>query len=104
MNTLKIYNPVYVEDKYCYFSITDWNFKELADKDGNLIIQVLKDKVFKGQNIVNKKIWIKTKKLREIKVKLRPDEPLKFYYNTMLLKPKQTKAEKDEEILKTALT
>jgi hypothetical protein len=98
---LKIFNPIWVNETSSYFSISKWNFKELADNNGNLEVYIYQGGKLMGQGIVNKKQWIKTKKLRESKVVYRPDDPMVYYYNIMKFK---SKAEKDLSDLKWATT
>jgi hypothetical protein len=100
LNTCRINNPIFTGDRYARFSLTDYTMNKLCNKDGNLKIVIYKDDKFVGGNTINRKQWIKTCKLKEKVVKLRPDEPLQFFYNDMAVK---TKAELDDEILKQAL-
>ncbi len=80
---LDIYNPVWVHDNEAYFSITDYNFRKLGDMLGSIIVRVWNGDKLAGWNIVYSKRWKKECKLRKRQVKLRPGEPLTFYYGTM---------------------
>ena len=84
MKTLKIFSPVWVKDGLAFFSITDWNFKKLGDEFGRILVRVYDGNRMAGWGIVCKKSWKLNAKLKERKVKLRPDEPLNFYYGIMM--------------------
>lgn len=100
LNTYRINNPIFTGDRYAIFSLTDYTLNKLCDKNGNLKIVIYKDDKFVGSNIINKRNWIKNCKHKEKVIKLRPDEPMQFFYNDMLIK---TKAEIDEELLREVI-
>lgn len=94
---MKILNPIWVKDSAAYFSLSDWNFQKYADKNGDMKVEVYREGIFRGQNIVNRKDWIKSAKENYDKVYYRPTQPIKFYLNIMKLKPEQTEEEKIKE-------
>jgi len=100
MKSLDIKYPIHLEQTYAYISITNWNFEKLADKNGDLKVNVYKDGKLAGWGIANKKDWIRTCKLKEEKIVYRPDEPLKFYYNNLGFKKEPTEEEHLEELAK----
>ena len=103
MKKFSIRNPVWIRDNIAYFSISDYTFQQKADAEGNLRVGVFKDDKLVGWNIVNSKDWIRTNKQKESKIVYRPNEPLNFFYNTMLLRtPLSAEAlqeQRDRELL-----
>ena len=97
---LEIKLPIWVKDNMAYVSISDYTFKKMADKEGNLKVKVYQGSIFKGKGIINQKNWIKTAKDKQERVFYRPDEPIKFYYNIISFIKPQTEEEKMIEFCK----
>lgn len=91
---IKIINPIWVKDTGAYFSISKWNFQKETIPN-KIEVEVYKGNKFMGKGVIDKKTWINTAKLKEKKVVFRPDDPMVYYYNTMLFVKPLTK---DEEL------
>jgi len=98
MKTLRIKNAVFIRPTYAYISISDYYLNKLMDLQGNLKVIVYDGDKIAGQGIINSRQWIKTAKYHESVVKLRPDEPLTFWYNNILFKQPQTTEEHLKEL------
>ncbi len=98
---ITIYNPIFLTDTYARISISDWNFNREPNDEVEIV--VMKGNEIAGKSIISKKNWIKTAKLVEEKVKLRPTEPMKFYYNDLVFLKEKSEDEKLEEFSKQVL-
>jgi hypothetical protein len=93
---IKIFNPIYITDTYAFISISDWNFAK--EKSDEIDVMVMKGDQIAGTGTISKKQWIKTCKQKEKVVKLRPDDPMTFYYNNLVFKQPETEEEKYKRI------
>ena len=89
---IKIFNPIYITDTYAFISLSDWNFAK--EKSDEIDVMVMNGNSVAGTGTISKKQWIKTAKLKEKVVKLRPDDPMTFYYNNLVFKQPETEEEK----------
>lgn len=89
---IKIFRPIFVKPTYAYLSLSDYYLGR--EKGKEVEVEVYNGEKLVGKSIINKEKWIRTCKFKESVVKLRPEEPMIFYYNFLRFNQPKTAEKK----------